>query len=132
MFFLRRLIGRFIFVAILGWLINKLRTSGNPKAQKVGHTANRVLGGVFGVDAAGRPAIGRTRRVGKSASTAAVGGLLGYFFDPVQGRDRRERVKTFASERLQRNGNGHVALPAATIPAGPVTSSPVQSRSSIT
>jgi hypothetical protein len=130
MFFLRRLIGRLLFVALLGWLINKLRESDNPKAQKVGHTANRIVGGVFGTDVA-RRSMGRRARVGRSAGSAAVGGLLGYFFDPAQGQQRRARVKTFASERIHRNGN-HAALPAATIPAGPASVSSAQSRSSIT
>lgn len=125
-FFLRRLIGRFLFVAILGWVINKLRESDNPRAQKVGYTANRALGGVFGTNGLRGPS--RRRRVGRSAGSAAVGGVLGYFFDPVQGRDRRARVKTFAAEHLHRP-NGRAALPAATIPAGPATVS--QSRSTL-
>jgi hypothetical protein len=124
-FLLRRWIGRFLFVAIVGWLVNKLRESDNPKAQKVGHAANRVLGGVFGTDVL-RPQMTRKRRVTRSASSALVGGAMSYFFDPVQGRDRRARVKTLATEKLNRNGH-HPELPAAQIPAGPVSVASAQS-----
>jgi len=127
MFFLRRLIGRLLFVAVLGWLINKLRDSDNPRAQKVGHTANRVLGGAFGTNANGQ--VKPKRRVGRSAGSAAVGGLMSYFFDPDRGFDRRRRVKTFTSQKLGRTQTQRPMLPehASAIAAGPA-----QSRSTIT
>lgn len=128
MFFLRRMIGRFLFVAVLGWVIRKLRSSENPNAQKVAHTANKVLGGAFGVDATGQTV--RPRRMRRSAGSAAVGGILSYFLDPKQGRERRDRVKTFASEQIRR-AKQTPALPPAQFASGPVGST-TYSGSSIT
>ncbi len=126
MFFLRKLIGRLLFVTILGYVIRKLRDSKDPRAQKVGNTANKVLGGAFGVNANGRGARPRGG-VRRSAGSAAVGGLMSYFFDPAQGADRRARAKNFAKERIGRARQQPLLPERATpIPAGAV-----QTRSNI-
>jgi hypothetical protein len=49
-----------------------------------------------------------------SAGSAVVGGLMSYFFDPQQGRERRERAKTFAKEKLARRNGQAYLLPGAT------------------
>ena len=120
MFFLRKLIGRLLFVTVLGYVIRKLRESKNPRAQKVGHTANKVMGGAFGVTANGH-APTRRRGVARSAGSAAFGGLMSYFFDPDRGPERRERAKTFAKERVARSRPQPLLPERATpVPAGAV------------
>ena len=117
MFFFRRIIKQLVLTAVIGFVIRKLMSSSNPKAQQVGHQVNRVVGGVFGLDERGNR-VPRRRRAAmtKSAGSALVGGALSYFFDPKQGFDRRAKAKTLVNERLaRRNGNGaYGTLPAAT------------------
>jgi hypothetical protein len=117
MFFLRRIIKQIVLVTVIGFVIRKLMASSDPRAQKVGHQINRVVGGVFGLDERGHRVPRRHRTaMTKSAGSALVGGALSYFFDPKQGYDRRAKAKTFASEKLaRRNGSTtYGTLPAAT------------------
>src|SRR5688572_9615475 len=108
-FFVRRLFKQLLLTAVIGFVIRKAMASGNPRVKRVGHEANRLLGGVFGLDETGRR-LPRARRAGRSASSALLGGAVSYFFDPQQGYERRARVKTYASERMRRNRDP-LALP---------------------
>jgi hypothetical protein len=131
MIFLRRLIGRFLFVAVLGWLIRKLRGHENPKVQKVGATANRALGGAFGLDPNDPSLTQKPRRMRRSVPGAAVGGLMSYFFDPAQGSERRAKVKRFASEQMSKARASRPQLPAPAYgSSAPIAASP--SASTIT
>jgi hypothetical protein len=105
----RRVLKQLFLTAFIGLVIRRLMSSTNPRAKQVGYQANRLLGGVFGLDETGRR-VSRRRAVGRSAGSAIVGGALSYFFDPQQGYERRARAKTFAAERLRR-GREPLALP---------------------
>jgi hypothetical protein len=120
MILFKRLIKNLVLTAVIGFVIRKLMASQNESVSNFGHRTNRMLGGVFGLDERGRRAPRRGRAVTKSAGSAAIGGILSYFFDPQQGADRRARAKTFASERMHRS-NGHTpqALPAGRYEVGP-------------
>lgn len=114
MFLLRGLIKQIVAVAAIGFVVRKLIASGDPRAQRVGTTANRVMGNVFGVDAHGERTRPRGRGLVRSAAGAAFGGAMSYFFDPAQGRDRRARATKATVGRMRRNGKDNVALlPAA-------------------
>jgi len=108
-----RLVKRFakqiVLTTILGFAIHKLLASEDPRAQRVGHTANRLVGGAFGPETTETPR-SRTRTVAKAATTAAAGGAISYFFDPSSGADRRAKVKRFATSRLGRTSDPY-ALP---------------------
>lgn len=110
-FFVRRLFKQLLLTALIGFAIRKAMSSDNPGVKRVGHGANRLLGGVFGLDETGRR-LPRTRRAGRSAGSAVLGGAISYFFDPQQGYDRRARVKAYASERMRRNREP-LALPGS-------------------
>lgn len=128
MFFLRRLIGRLLFVTALGFVIRKLRESDNGRARRIGEGANKALGGPFGA-ANGKVARPR-RRIFRSAGSAAVGGAMSYFFDPDRGRGRRDRVKGYAKQRLARARHEPALLGERGTPAtAPATGA--QSRSNI-
>lgn len=114
MFLIRGLIKQIMVVTAVGFLVRKLMASGDSRAQRVGRTANRVMGNVFGVDAEGQRTRPRGRGLVRSAAGAAFGGAMSYFFDPVQGRDRRERVRTSTVGRIRRNGSADTPL----LPAG--------------
>lgn len=117
MFFLRKLIYRMVFVWLLGWVVRKLRGSENPKLKRVGEGANRAMGGTFGL-MPNDPRFVPRRRRGRSLGSAAVGGLMSYFADPVHGRERRERAKSFATEKINRARSAQrPALPAPTYSA---------------
>lgn len=135
MLFLRRIIKSLLVTALVGFVIRKAMSSDNPGVQRFGHQANRLIGGVIGLDETGRRVPRRRRRaMTNSAGSALVGGVMSYFFDPKQGRERRERAKTFAQQRLARR-NGHHLLPAATTPPGTTGDAPfgaAQSASAIT
>jgi hypothetical protein len=103
-----RLVKRFakqiVLTAAVGFVIRKLMSSNDPRAQRIGQGANKLVGGAFGPDESAKPEPRkRGRSVARSAATAAAGGALSYFFDPVHGSERRAKVKSFASERLRRN-----------------------------
>lgn len=124
-FIFKRLFKQMVLTALIGFVIRKLMSSDNDRAKRVGVGANKLVGGVIGLDEHARPIPRRRgRRMARSAATAAAGGAMSYFFDPVQGADRREKVKRFASERMHRNGQQHL-LPSATTP-GQVQPSPTQ------
>ena len=107
----RRLFKQLLATALIGLLIRKAMSSDNPRLKRVGHQANRLLGGVFGLDETGHR-LPRARRAGRSAGSALVGGAISYFFDPQQGYDRRARVKAYASQRMNRSREP-LALPGA-------------------
>ncbi len=113
MFFLRRIIKSLLITAIVGFVIRKAMGSTNPKVARIGHQANRFIGGPIGLDESGRRRPRRRAVMTNSAGSALVGGLMSYFFDPHQGRERRERAKSFARERIVRRNDQHL-LPAAT------------------
>jgi hypothetical protein len=118
MFFFKGIFKQLVIASVIGFVIRKLMASDNPRAKQAGQSANRVVGGAVGLDETGHKAK-RGRRVTKSAGTAVVGGALGYFFDRRQGRERRERAKSFLSEQLAKRRNGSVSsLPAPELPAG--------------
>jgi hypothetical protein len=121
MILFKRLIKNLLLTALIGFVIRKLMASQNPNVASAGHRANKLLGGVFGLDERGRRAPRRGRAVTKSAGSAAIGGILSYFFDPVQGQERRAKAKTFASERMRKNGHSTQALPAAKFEVGPAS-----------
>jgi hypothetical protein len=80
------------------------------------------------------PSLRPRRRVGRSAGSAAVGGVMSYFMDPQHGYERRQRAKRFASRQLSKMRNGQrPMLPehATPIPA-PAVGPQHYSRSSIT
>ena len=113
MFLFKRLFKQIVLTAVIGFVIRKLMSSNDPRAQRIGHGANKLVGGVIGLDEnAQRVPRRRGRRVARSTATAAVGGAMSYFFDPVQGAERRARAKRFASDKMHRNGDQHL-LPAA-------------------
>jgi hypothetical protein len=122
MFFFRRIIKQLLITTLIGFVIRKLMASSNPRAKQVGHQANRVVGGIVGLDETGHRA-SRRRRATKSAGTALIGGAMSYFFDPQQGYDRRQRVKTFASDQVARRRSTPPALPAAATIGAPVGTS---------
>lgn len=135
MLFLRRIIKSLLVTALVGFVVRKAMGSTNPRVQRIGTQTNRLIGGVIGLDETGHRAPRKRRRaMTNSAGSALVGGVMGYFFDPVQGRQRRERAKTFARERFAgRNGHRNL-LPEAT-PTGTTGDAPLgaaQSTSAIT
>lgn len=113
LFLFRRLIKQFVLTAIIGFVIRKLMSSNDPRTKRIGEGANKLVGGVIGLDANANPVPRRRGRgMAKRAATAAAGGAMSYFFDPAQGAQRRQRVKRYASEKLNRNGQPPM-LPAA-------------------
>lgn len=52
--FLRRVVMRLLVITLVGWVIRMLIASSNPRAQRIGRGANRVVGGLFGLDEHGR------------------------------------------------------------------------------
>jgi len=113
MWLFKRFFKQMLLTALLGFVVHKLMTSDDPRMQAIGRRANRFTGGAFGPhpdDVIPTPS--RKRRVARSAATAAAGGAVSYFFDPEHGYDRRAKVKRFASERMQRNGNQPLLPPA--------------------
>jgi predicted lipid-binding transport protein (Tim44 family) len=113
----KRFFKQIALTAIIGFVIRKLMASNDPRAKRIGDGANKLVGGAFGQDEHARPRPRRrTRRVARSAATAAAGGAMSYFFDPVQGPERRAKVKRFASERIHRNGETHLLPSASQIP----------------
>lgn len=120
MLFFRRIFKQLLITAAIGFVIRKLMASNDPRLKQAGHRANRMVGGVAGLDETGHKAK-RAHRVTRSAGTALVGGAIGYFFDPQQGRERRERAKSFASEQLAKRrpaSRSASSLPAPELPAG--------------
>jgi hypothetical protein len=113
MIFFRRIFKQLILTALIGFVIRKLLSSENPRAKQIGMQANRLVGGVFGLDETGHR-VSRKRRASKSAGTALFGTALGYFFDPVQGYERRAKAKAFASEKLKRARTDRPMLTPAT------------------
>jgi hypothetical protein len=110
---LKPMVKQTLITALLGFVVHKLMTSANPRAKRIGERANKLTGHAFGPDERDVPRPpSRVRRAARSAATAAAGSAFGYFFDPVQGSERREKVKRFATERLHRNGQQHL-LPDA-------------------
>jgi hypothetical protein len=113
-FLFKRLFKQMLLTAVIGFVIRKLMSSTDPRAKRVGQGANKLVGGVIGLDSNAHPLPRRRgRRVARSAATAAAGSAMSYFFDPVQGAERRAKVKQFASEKLHRDGQQHL-LPSAT------------------
>ena len=118
----RRFFKQIALTAIIGFVIRKLMASNDPRAKRIGDGANKLVGGAFGLDENARPLPRRrSRRVASRAATAAAGGAMSYFFDPIHGSERRAKVKQFASERMHRNGDQHL-LPAASQISAPVPS----------
>lgn len=113
MIFFRRIFKQLVLTALIGFVIRKLLQSENPRAKQIGTHANRLVGGVFGLDETGRR-VRRRHRAAGGAGSALVGGALQYFFDPQQGYDRRAKAKAFAQEKLQRSRNGRPLLTPAT------------------
>lgn len=117
-FLIRRIVKSLLLTALVGMLIRKGMESSNPKLSAFAKRTNRLLGGFVGLDETGHPAPRRRRRtMAGSAGSAVVGGAMSYFFDPRQGRERRERAVSFAKRRIDRNGSTR-ALPAATETTG--------------
>jgi hypothetical protein len=115
-FVFKRLFKQMVLTALIGFVIRKLMSSENPRAKRVGEGANKLVGGVIGLDEHARPKPRRrTRTVAGRAATAAAGGAMSYFFDPVHGSERRSRVKQYAGEKLHRNGQRPM-LPASSSP----------------
>ncbi len=113
MFLFKRLFKQLVLTAVIGFVIRKLMSSTDPRAKRIGEGANKLVGGVIGLDANARPLPRRRgRRMARSATTAAVGGAMSYFLDPVPGAERRTRAKQFATDRLHRNGQQHLLPPA--------------------
>jgi hypothetical protein len=114
----RRFFKQLVLTAIIGFVIRKLMASNDPRAQRIGDGANKLVGGAFGLDEnARRLPRRRGRRAARGAATAAAGGAMSYFFDPVHGSERRAKVKQFASERLHRNGDQRLLPSASQVPA---------------
>jgi hypothetical protein len=115
-FLFKRLFKQIVLTALIGFVIRKLMASENLRAKRFGEGANKLVGGIVGLDENARPKPRRrTRGVASRAATAAAGGAMSYFFDPVHGSERRAKVKHFASDKLHRNGQ-HPMLPAASTP----------------
>lgn len=135
MLFLRRIIKSLLVTAVVGFVIRKAMSADNPNVRRFGHQANRLVGGVIGLDETGHRLPRRRRRaMTSSAGSAVIGGVMSYFFDPQQGRHRRERARTFAQQKLARR-NGHELRSAADAPAGTTGDAPfgaAQSASAIT
>lgn len=128
--FVRRIIKSLLITAVVGFIIRKAMGSSNPTVQRFGHQANRFIGGPIGLDETGRRLPRRRRRaMTSSAGSALAGGVMSYFFDPMQGRERRERAKTFARQRLSRRNGQPILLPEAT-PSGTTGDAPYGARSS--
>jgi hypothetical protein len=117
-FLFRRLLRPLIITTIVGFLVRRLMASEDMRMQRIGRGANRFMGHPFGPEEQPHPH--RGRRLAKTATTAAVGGAMEYFFDPIQGADRRARVKRFASDKLHRNGHGPILLPESNTVQGTV------------
>ena len=119
--FVRRLLKQMVLTAVIGFVIRKLMSSDNPRAKRFGDGANKLVGGVIGLDEHARPRPRRrTRGVASTAAKAAAGGAMSYFFDPIQGAERRAKVKRFAGEKLHRNGDRPMLPSAKTAGQTPV------------
>jgi len=53
-FFLRRILKQLLFAAAAAFVVRKMLESSNPRAQRIGRTANRFMGGVGTTEASGR------------------------------------------------------------------------------
>jgi hypothetical protein len=122
MFLFKRFFKQILLTALIGFTIRKLMSSKDPRAQRIGAGANKLVGGVIGLDENARPLPKkRGRRAAKSAATAAAGSAMSYFFDPVHGSERRAKVKRFANERMRRNGQQHLLPSASTTGSAPAS-----------